>query len=51
VSVSSHLGGALTGMLVGMALSRGWLHRSEVEVEPRPSSSDNGDGDGGAFLN
>ena len=39
VSVSSHLGGALTGMLVGMALSRGWL-RSEVEVEPRAISSE-----------
>ena len=40
VSVSSHLGGALTGMLVGMALSRGWLRRSEVEVEPRAISSE-----------
>ena len=44
VSVSSHLGGALTGMLVGMALSRGWLRRIEIE-EPRPASGDDGGDD------
>ena len=27
VSVSSHIGGAATGMIVGMALSRGWLRQ------------------------
>ena len=48
VSVSSHLGGALTGMLVGMALSRGWLRRMELE-EPPPASG--GDGEDDAFVN
>ena len=48
VSVSSHLGGALTGMLVGMALSREWLRNSDIEVQ-RPESGD--DGDDEAFVN
>ena len=35
VSVSSHLGGAITGMLVGMALSRGWLRGSSPPDDPQ----------------
>jgi len=49
ISVSSHLGGAATGMVVGMLLSRGWLRRSSHEEPERRQKKDNEDEDSVAW--